>query len=136
MAAKGDIAGRNRVVALLSTDETLANAIGSVVEAPWRLELRCYISGLIDFLELPDVRLVVVDDEAVTEGDRGWLVAQIRRHLEGATLLYVAASYSAENERRARSHGAHYYTSKPIETDDIAGVLKAFMELANRSCTA
>jgi CheY-like chemotaxis protein len=136
MAAKEVIEGRQRVVALLSTDETLARAVGSVVEAPWRLEHRYDIGGLIDFLRLPDVRLVVVDDEAVTEGDRGWLVAQIRRHLEGATLLYVAASHSAENERRARSHGAHYYTSKPIETDDIAGVLKAFMELADRSYTA
>ena len=135
MAAKEAIEGRDRVLALLSTDETLANAVGSVVEAPWRLEHRCYLDSLIDFLQLPDVRLVVVDDEAVIEGDRGWLVAQIRRHLEGATLLYVAASHSAENERRARSHGAHYYTSKPIETDDIAGVLKAFMELADRSCS-
>ncbi len=117
----------DRVVALLSDDDYLARIVGSAVEMPWRLERHSYAGGMIDFLQLTDVRLVIVDDEAVNEGDRSLLLAQVRRNLDEATLLYVAASHSAQNERRARGNGAHYYTAKPIQSDDLASVLKAFM---------
>jgi hypothetical protein len=86
---------------------------------------------VLDFLRLADVRLVVIDDEAVSEQDRGWLLGQIRRSLDGATLLYVAGSHSVENERRARGHGALYYTAKPIQSGELTSVLKGFMERVN-----
>jgi hypothetical protein len=96
------------VVALLSNDDHLAISSARPVEMPWRLERHFYNGEVLDFLQLADVRLVIVDDEAVSDGDRGWLLRQVRRNLDEATLLYVAGSHSVENERRARGNGAHY----------------------------
>jgi DNA-binding response OmpR family regulator len=120
------------VVALLSNDDDLAYIVRSAVEMPWRLEHHFYSAGVSAFLHLAAVRLVVVDDESVGEGDRGWLLRQIRRNLDEATLLYVAGSHSAENERRARGNGAHYYTAKPVQSAELKGVLRGFMNRANR----
>jgi DNA-binding response OmpR family regulator len=115
------------VVALLSNDDNLAYIISSAIEMPWRLERHFYTGEMLDFLRLVGVRLVIVDDEAVSERDRGWLLGQVRRNLDDATLLYVAGNHSVENERRARSHGAHYYTAKPIQSQELASVLRGFM---------
>ena len=120
------------VVALLSNDDNLAQIVRSAVEMPWRLERHFYNGEVGDFLQLVDVRLVIVDDEAVSEGERGWLLGQVRRNLDEATLLYVAAIHSVENERRARGNGAHYYTAKPIQRDELMGVLKGFMNRVNK----
>jgi DNA-binding response OmpR family regulator len=120
------------ILALLSHDDRLANIVDSAVEMPWRLERHLYDGRMLDFLQLAGVRLVIVDDEAVKEGDRGWLLVQVRRNLDDATLLYVAGNHSAENERRARSNGAHYYTAKPLQSDELTGVLKGFMNRINR----
>jgi DNA-binding response OmpR family regulator len=122
----------NRVVGLLSNDDNLVQIVRSSVEMPWRLERRLYNGEVVEFLQLTDVRLVIVDDEAVTEGDRGWLLGQVRRNLAEATLLYVAGSHSVENERRARGYGANYYTAKPVQNAELKGVLKGFMDRANK----
>jgi DNA-binding NtrC family response regulator len=123
------------VVVLLSADDNLAQLVNSVIESPWHFERLFYLGGSVEFINA-DVRLVVFDDEAVSEIDRGWLLAQVRRRLERATVLYVTAHHTAENERRARSNGAYYYTSKPIHNGELAGVLRAFMKIANRSLSA
>jgi hypothetical protein len=120
------------VVALLSNDADLAHIVNSAVKMPWRLKHYFYNGEVLEFLQLADVRLVIVDDEAVSESDRGWLLGQVHRNLNEATLLYVAGNHSAENERRARSKGAHYYTAKPLQSDELTGVLKGFMNRANR----
>jgi DNA-binding response OmpR family regulator len=120
------------ILALLSHDDNLAQIVDSAIEMPWRLERRIYNDRMLDFLELSGVRLVILDDEEVHEGDRGWLLVQIRRHLDDATLLYVAGNHSAENERRARGNGAHYYTAKPLHSHELTGVLKGFMNRINR----
>ncbi|HJU12263.1 MAG TPA: hypothetical protein VJ728_15370 [Candidatus Binataceae bacterium] len=116
-----------RIVALLSNDDQLARTVSLAIELPWRLERHCYTGELLDFLQLMGVRLVIIDDAAISERDRGWLLAQVRRNFDDATLLYVAGNHSVENERRARSNGAHYYTAKPIQSDELTGVLKGFM---------
>src|SRR5215469_10157929 len=120
------------IVALLSNDADLAHIVYSTVKMPWRLKHHLYNGEVLEFLQLPDLRLVIVDDEAVGESDRGWLLGQVHRNLNEATLLYIAGNHSAENERRARSKGAHYYTAKPIQSDELTGVLKGFMNRANR----
>jgi DNA-binding response OmpR family regulator len=120
------------IVALLSNDDDLANIVASATETPWRLERHSYAGGLVDFLRLVGVRLVILDDELVGESDRSWLLAQLRRNLGDATLLYVASSHSLENERRARGQGAHYYTSKPIQGDQLAVVLRGFMNRVHK----
>ena len=123
---------KDLVVALLSNDDNLARIVHSVVEMPWRFEQHFYTGGLLDFLQIAGVRLVILDDELVGESDRSWLLAQVRRNLGDAELLYVAGSHTLENERRARSKGAHYYTAKPLETDELTEVLKGFMNRVNR----
>jgi DNA-binding response OmpR family regulator len=120
------------VVALLSNDDKLAHIIDATIEAPWRLERHFYTGEMLDFLGLVGVRLVIVDDEPITEADRGWLLGQVRRNLDEAILLYVAGAHSVENERRARSNGAHYYTAKPIQADELKMVLKGFMDRLNK----
>jgi hypothetical protein len=61
------------VIALLSNDGGLADVISAAVELPWRLERHFYRGELLEFLRTADVQLVIVDDEAVNEADRGWL---------------------------------------------------------------
>jgi DNA-binding response OmpR family regulator len=62
---------------------------------------------------------VILDDQAVVENERGWLLAQIRKHFSGISLLYVAANQSDGNEKRARTNGAHYYSSKPLSLEPV-----------------
>lgn len=124
------------VVALLSSDDDLARLVASAVEIPWRLERHSYAGGVLDFLQIARVRLIIVDDELVSENDRSWLLAQVRRNLGDADLLYVAGSHSPENERRARSKGAQYYTAKPIETDEFTHVLRGFIDRVNQNLGA
>jgi response regulator of citrate/malate metabolism len=76
----------------------------------------------------PNVRLVILDDQTVEESDRGWLLGQIRKHFSGTSLLYVAASHSDGNERRARTNGAHYYVSKPLLLERFGHVLESFLQ--------
>ena len=66
-------------------------------------------------------------DQTVKENDRSWLLARIRKHFSGTSLLYVAGSHSDGNERRARSNGAHYYVSKPLALDRFGHVLQSFL---------
>jgi ActR/RegA family two-component response regulator len=120
------------VVALLSNDDDLAYIVHSAVEVPWRLERLRYNGEVLEFLHVADVRLVIVDDEAVGEDDRGWLLGQVRRNFDEATLLYVAGIHSVANERRARGNGATYYTAKPVQNDELKGVLKGFMARASK----
>jgi hypothetical protein len=76
----------------------------------------------------PNVRLAILDDQAVVEDERGWLLAQIRRHFSGTSLLYIAGTQSDGNEKRARINGAHYYASKPLSLEQFGYVLRSFLQ--------
>jgi hypothetical protein len=75
------------------------------------------------------VRVVIVDDEAVAERDRGWLLDQTCRFVPSALLIYVAGVHSRTAELRARSFGVDYYTAKPLDLDRTRRVLEAFLRL-------
>ena len=114
---------------LLSNDETLAEFVLGVVMPPWRLIHhdgggRCMGDG--SFAQ-PNVRLVILDDQAVQEDDRSWLLTRICKRLPGASLLYVAGNQSDTNEKRARANGAHYYVSKPLSFERFGYVLQSFL---------
>lgn len=81
-------------------------------------------------LAQPNVRLIILDDQAVEENDRGWLLAQIRKYFPGPSLLYIAGSQSDGNEKRARTNGAHYYISKPLSLERFSYVLQSFLQAA------
>jgi hypothetical protein len=84
-------------------------------------------------LAQPNLRLAILDDQAVDENDRGRLLAQLRRHFSGIPLLYVANIASDSNEKRARANGAHYYVSKPLSFDRFGQVLESFLQAQQMS---
>jgi response regulator of citrate/malate metabolism len=115
---------------LLSDDEALAEVVRSITKPPWKL-VRQATDGHISrhVFAQRNVRLVLLDDQAVPEGDRGWLLAQIRKHFSGNSLLYIAGSQSDANEKRARTSGAHYYISKPLPFERFRDVLLSFLQV-------
>jgi hypothetical protein len=103
--------------------------VSGIVKDPWKLLHRApegYLSLRI-FSE-PNVRLVILDDQTVQESDRGWLLAQLRKDFSGCSLLYVANDHTEYNEKRARTNGIHYYTSKPIADGQFGKVLQSFLQ--------
>ena len=115
-------------VLLLSDDEALTDVVRRNVERPWSLVRHGtdkYVSR--EAFVQPNVRLVIFDDQAIEENDRGWMLAQIRKHFSAISLLYVAASQSDANEKRARTNGAHYYASKPLSLERFGYVVRSFL---------
>jgi len=116
-------------VLLLSDDEALAKLVAAIVKPPWKLVRHAagkYVSRAV--FAQPNVQLVILDDQAVEEADRGWLLTQIHKHFSSPSLLYVAGSQSDANEKRARTNGAHYYVSKPLSIERFGHVLQSFLQ--------
>jgi CheY-like chemotaxis protein len=114
---------------LLSDDEALAELVLGVVKTPWRLIHQNGGGARTSdgSFAQPNVRIVILDDQAVEENDRGWLLTRIHKRLPGASLLYVAGNQSDTNEKRARANGAHYYVSKPLSFERFGYVLQSFL---------
>ncbi|MGA7873656.1 MAG: hypothetical protein WCA22_22445 [Candidatus Binatus sp.] len=116
---------------LLSDDQALADLAFGIVKRPWKLihhRSDKFVSR--EMFAQPNVRLAILDDQALAEDDLGWVLAQIREHFSGISLLYVAGSHSDANEKRARTNGAHYYVSKPLSFERFGHVLRSFLEAA------
>ena len=131
MIAFGDPFTQNRQPALLllSDDAQLRGLVAETADRGWLVEQRRDPTKITDVMRRIDLRVVLLDDETVAETERGWLLAQLRRQLPGAALLYVAGHHDSLVEKRARAGGAHYYTSKPIHPSEFAEVLKSFLHL-------
>lgn len=115
---------------LLSDDEELVDFVRQVVKRPWGLvRQRADKFMTREVLAQPNLRLAILDDQAVDENDRGRLLAQIRKNFSGVPLLYVAGSPNDGNEKRARANGAHYYISKPLSFDRFGQVLESFLKV-------
>ena len=116
---------------LVSIDDSFARLVNNVAVASpqWLVERRNNTSDAARALTRSGVRLVVFDDQAVAESERGWLLAQVRRQRPGVPLLYVANDHNHETEILARRGGASYYTSKPIHDQQWSYVLRSFMRL-------
>jgi len=115
------------ILLLLSMDQMLAGLVEGATQQPWILRLLAAQGADSQIFAQPNVRLFVLDDEAVESGERGRLLWQIRRYLPGASLIYVAGAHSDIAERQARTGGAHYYISKPISPPHLQYVLQSFM---------
>jgi hypothetical protein len=70
---------------------------------------------------------VVIDDAAIEEPTRGWLLDQVRRLAPSALVAYIASNHTPEIERRARSLGVQYYISRPVDRDRTIRVLHSFV---------
>jgi DNA-binding response OmpR family regulator len=114
---------------LLSDDEQLVDFVRRAVKPPWKLVRHGADKFMTrEVLAQPNLRIAILDDQAVDENDRGRLLAQIRRHFSGVPLLYVTGSPSDGNEKRARANGAHYYVSKPLSFERFGQVLESFLQ--------
>jgi DNA-binding response OmpR family regulator len=118
------------VVVVCGTDKTLCALATEAGTANWNVESCPDAVSVRTRLSEAAPQLIVIDDEAVTTDDRGWLLERIRRLAPRAYVIYVAARHDAETEKRARSHGVHYYMSKPIDPHRFTEVSQAFMRAA------
>lgn len=115
---------------LFSSDKELTALVRKTVKAPWKIEL-CEDPAIgREALARPSVRLVIVDDGAVDEEARGWLLDRIRKFVPQALLIYIASSHTENDERRARGYSAQYYTAKPLDLDRTARVIESFVRSA------
>lgn len=115
---------------LLSEDRELVDLVGRLVTPPWKLvrhDAGKFMTRAV--LAQPNMRLAILDDEAVKENDRGRLLAQIRKHFSGISLLYIADNQTEASEKRARANGAHYYVSKPLSLERFSQVLQSFLQM-------
>jgi hypothetical protein len=116
---------------LFSADRALTALVKETVGAPWKIET-CEDPAIgREALSRPSVRLVIVDDGAVDEEARGWLLDRIRKFVPQALLIYIASTHSEADERRARGYSAQYYTAKPLDLGRTARVIESFVRAAS-----
>jgi response regulator of citrate/malate metabolism len=115
---------------LLTIDEALAELVSEIVVEPWKL-VRESAEQYMARMTPPqaDVRVIILDDQTVEESERGRLLKQIGKQFFGASLLYVAGNHRIDNEKRARTNGAHYYAAKPLLLERFASVLRSFLQM-------
>jgi hypothetical protein len=115
---------------MFSSDKELTALVRNTVRAPWKIEL-CEDPAIArEALSRPSVRLVIVDDGAVEEEARGWLLDRIRKFVPQALLIYIAGTHSEADERRARGYSAQYYTAKPLDIGRTSRVIESFVRTA------
>ncbi len=114
---------------VFSTDESIVELIQNTLPMGWQTE-RCTNSGTVRAaLTKPGLRIIVIDDRAIDEGIRGWLLSQVRRWAPEALIVYIAAKHGSDVELCARCHGADYYFSQPLDHETIVRVLRSFTEV-------
>jgi len=124
-------AERRRAIAVLSRDESVVKMIAEAMSDSWVIEKFTDPHQAPPLLVKPDVRIVVIDDEAIEEAMRGWLLDQVRRYALHARVAYIAATHNPETERRARAYSVQYYTSKPVDRERTLKVLHSFEQAAH-----
>jgi DNA-binding response OmpR family regulator len=116
---------------LFSADRELTALVRKTARVPWKIEL-CEDPAIgREALARPSVRLVIVDDGAVDEEARGWLLDRIRKFVPHALLIYIASAHSEIDEKRARRYAAQYYTAKPLDLDRTSRVIESFIRAAS-----
>ncbi len=113
-------------VVLFSSDEKIADLVRTAIPERWRIEHQPTPEDGLKILTQPNVRLVIFDDEGIEEGDRDWILGLARKWAPSAPLMYVAANHDGATEQRARTGGAQYYASKPIDEERVMSVLQSF----------
>ena len=114
-------------VLVFSNDDAVARLAAEAVAPRWTVERCSDVSESRAKLVKPGLRLVVVDDAAIEESTRGWLLEQVRKYAARALVVYIASDHSDQSERRARAFPVQYYTSKPLDHDRALRVLQSFV---------
>jgi DNA-binding NtrC family response regulator len=120
----------DRIILVFSQDESLLRMVADGLSDGWRLD-NCREAGQArSFLIRSGVGVVVVDDGAIEETTRVWLLDQVRRWAPQALVAYIASNHSPEVERQARCHSVQYYASRPLDRDRTLRILKSFVGAA------
>jgi DNA-binding NtrC family response regulator len=115
-------------ILILSSDGSLFQLVQRGVPESRHIEL-CNDTSFAHWrLSNGNIRLVVIDDQTVMPNDRCWLLNQIRHRDPDTFVIYIAAKHSAEREKQARTNGANYYMSKPVDAGRFTQVLRAFVQ--------
>lgn len=112
---------------VFSGDQDVLGLAEKALPDSWKLERVSNMLTSREVLSRPNVQLVMVDDESVPEDSKGWLLDHIHRFAPRALLMYVTASHSPDEEKRARAYAAQYYTAKPLDPDRTLRVLQSFL---------
>jgi DNA-binding NtrC family response regulator len=126
MDSQGTAVEQRRAIAVFSRDDSIVELIAEGLSDSWIIEKFSNLEEARAFLRKPGVRIVVIDDEAVEESTRGWLLDQVRKNAPHALVAYIAGVHSLEIERRARTYLVQYYTAKPIDRERTLRVLHSF----------
>ena len=115
------------VLVIASENDELATLVSEAGNRRWRVEACSDTRSGREALSHPNLKLILINDEVVSRDERGWFLEQVRSRRGSAPVVYVASEHSVETERLARGHGVLYYTSKPVERERLALVLRAIM---------
>ena len=117
-----------RTAVVFSRDETIFALIVEGLSGKWRT-LRCVEANDARlYLREAGVEIVVVDEDAIEETSRGWLLGQAQRWAPRALVAYIAATHSSEVERWVRSRRVQYYLSRPVDRELAIRVLRSFAQ--------
>jgi DNA-binding NtrC family response regulator len=115
-------------IIITSKDETLTLLAREAAAQRWQVRTLTDIPSVPWLPNWPDLRVIVIDDDALPQANRAAAFTRMREWAPRASLIYVASRHSAETEKLARTWGVSYYTSKPLESDRFRDILRAFLE--------
>ncbi|HUY26525.1 MAG TPA: response regulator [Candidatus Binataceae bacterium] len=124
------LTGSPPALVVLSEDDSIRALAAEATPPDWRVERHDGSVSGRELLNLLNIRIVILDDDKIEPGDRGWLLGRIRHAAPQAPILYVAEHHDSETERQARAGGAQYYCAKPIDRTVFIQVLGSFLRAA------
>jgi len=124
---------RHPTILALSDDRGLVELLLKNCGRPWKVKVTDDFSSYLKLVPEGDYRVVVVDDEKVLDADRGWLLHKIQNWMPQAFIVYIASQHTPDVERMARSRGAGYYLSKPLDTERLTHLLGGLQRMDGTS---
>jgi DNA-binding NarL/FixJ family response regulator len=124
-ATHGRSARRETTSLLVTRDVGLVELVRRACPDPWLVESRGDWRRIGEAVGTRRVHVVVLDDDAVPEGNRRELIDNIHMWFPDVLIIYVAARHSQTVERSARASGVLCYTSKPVEAERLEHLLRS-----------
>jgi len=120
---------KHPTILALSDDRGLVELLLKSCGRPWKLKVSDDFTSYLKLAPDGQCKVVVVDDEKLLAADRGWLLNKLQNWMPQAFIVYIAAQHSAEVEKIARSRGAGYYLSKPVDTERLIHLLDGLQRM-------